>query len=46
MATLNIAWWNLENLFDHEMAQRDAELKSKLKSELEGWTEDIRDKKI
>ena len=46
MATLNIGWWNLENLFDHEMAQRDAELKSKLKSELKGWTAAIRDQKI
>lgn len=46
MATLNIAWWNLENLFDHETAQRDPELKSKLKSELKGWTASMRDKKI
>jgi hypothetical protein len=43
---LNIAWWNLENLFDHETAQRDPELKSTLKSELKGWTADIRDRKI
>ncbi|MBN2589961.1 MAG: hypothetical protein JXA96_08860 [Sedimentisphaerales bacterium] len=46
MSTLNIAWWNLENLFDHENALRPPELKSKLKSELKGWTANLRDKKI
>ena len=46
MAKINIAWWNLENLFDHETAPRDPELKSKLKSELKGWTANIRDTKI
>jgi len=46
MARLNIAWWNLENLFDHENAPRPDELKSQLKSELKGWTADIRDRKI
>lgn len=46
MANINVAWWNLENLFDHETAARDDELKSKLKSELQGWTADIRDQKI
>jgi len=46
MAKTNIAWWNLENLFDHETAQRDPELKAKLKSELKDWTANIRDTKI
>lgn len=46
MARLNIAWWNLENLFDHETAKRDPQLKSKLKTELKGWTSNIRDTKI
>ena len=46
MPNINIAWWNLENLFDHETASRDDELKSKLKSELKGWTADVRNKKI
>ena len=46
MPNINIAWWNLENLFNHETATRDDELKSKLKSELKGWTASIRDRKI
>jgi len=46
MPKINIAWWNLENLFDHETAPRDIELKSELKSELKGWTRDMKDKKI
>jgi frataxin-like iron-binding protein CyaY len=46
MQKLNVAWWNLENLFDHELAQRPPELKSMLKSELKGWTAEIRDRKI
>lgn len=46
MPNINIAWWNLENLFDHETAARDEELKSKIKSELKGWTASIRNKKI
>lgn len=46
MTDLNVAWWNLENLFDHENAQRPDEVKSRLKSELKGWTAAIRDQKI
>jgi predicted extracellular nuclease len=46
MPNLNIAWWNLENLFNHEKAVRDSELKSKLKSELKGWSAKVRDKKV
>jgi len=46
MPNINIAWWNLENLFDHETATRPDELKSKLKKELKGWTADVRNKKI
>lgn len=46
MPNLNVAWWNLENLFDHETATRDPVLKSTLKSELKGWTATIRDRKI
>lgn len=46
MPKINIAWWNLENLFDHETATRDDALKSKLKSELKGWTATIRNRKI
>ncbi|MCP4128663.1 MAG: endonuclease/exonuclease/phosphatase [Gammaproteobacteria bacterium] len=46
MQNIDIAWWNLENLFDHETAARDDELKSKLRSELKGWTAGIRNRKI
>jgi len=46
MSNINIAWWNLENLFDHETAVRDAALKSKLKRELKGWTATIRNNKV
>lgn len=46
MSNINIAWWNVENLFDHEEAQRPAELASVLKSELKGWSVAIRDRKL
>lgn len=46
MPSINVAWWNLENVFDEENAPRDAELQSTLRSELKGWTANIRDKKI
>lgn len=46
MPILNIAWWNLENLFDAESATRPPELASVLKNELKGWTAAIRDEKI
>lgn len=46
MAKLNVAWWNVENLFDHENAARPDELKNTIKSELVGWTAAVRDKKI
>jgi endonuclease/exonuclease/phosphatase family metal-dependent hydrolase len=43
---INIAWWNLENCFDHEGAPRDPMLKATLKNELKGWTAAIRDRKL
>lgn len=46
MAELNVAWWNLENLFDHENAARPDSVKAGLRNELEGWTAAIRDRKI
>ncbi|MCB1761081.1 MAG: hypothetical protein KDI68_15025 [Gammaproteobacteria bacterium] len=46
MGRLNVAWWNLENLFDHEIAQRDPALKRTLGSELKGRTAAVRDRKI
>ncbi len=42
-----VAWWNLENLFDVEnSAQRPQWLRSRLRSELAGWNQQILDKKI
>lgn len=46
MPKLNIAWWNLENLFDAATAPRDPKLKKKLNAELRGWTAEIRNRKI
>ncbi|MCB2231616.1 endonuclease/exonuclease/phosphatase [bacterium] len=47
MKTHYVAWWNVENLFDINNAPGRPEwLQSKLKSELEGWTTQVRDKKI
>jgi predicted extracellular nuclease len=41
-----IAWWNVENLFDHATATRPDYLRSKLRGELVGWTASVRDAKI
>jgi predicted extracellular nuclease len=41
-----ITWWNLENLFDSENAPRTDKLRRVLKKDLEGWTDDILEKKI
>lgn len=42
-----IAWWNLENLFDVEnSSQRPLWLRSRLRSELAGWNQQILDKKV
>jgi endonuclease/exonuclease/phosphatase family metal-dependent hydrolase len=46
MPVLNIAWWNLENLFDAATSTRPPELAGVLKNELKGWTAAIRDQKI
>jgi len=46
MGTLKVAWWNLENCFDHEPAPRDPALKAVLRNELKGWTAAIRDRKL
>jgi len=43
---IHVAWWNLENLFDHEHAPRHPELASVLRGELTGWTAQVRDRKI
>ena len=41
-----IAFWNVENLFDHKNAQRSDKLKRVLGRELNGWTAEKRDRKI
>ena len=41
-----ITWWNLENLFDSENAPRTDKLRRVLKKELEGWSDEILEKKI
>ena len=46
MADIHIAWWNLENLFDHQNATRPEALRKRLKKELVGWTATVRDKKV
>lgn len=44
---INIAWWNLENLFDtYDSSSRPAWLQSKLNSELQGWDQAVLDKKL
>jgi predicted extracellular nuclease len=46
MANHYITWWNLENLFDSENAPRTDKLCRVLKRELEGWSDEILEKKI
>ncbi len=46
MPDINIAWWNLENLFDREGASRPQSLADRIGKELLGWTAAIRDKKL
>lgn len=46
MPSLKVAFWNVENLFDHERASRDPNLWFKIKKEIKGWNARIRDKKI
>ena len=41
-----IAWWNVENLFDHATAARPQYLRDKLRTELHDWTAGVRDAKI
>ena len=42
----HIAWWNVENLFDTEDAQRSNSLERRLRNELAGWDEQILDSKL
>jgi len=44
--TYAVAWWNLENLFDHRDADRSDKLKRAIQKDLAHWTVDLRDLKI
>jgi hypothetical protein len=44
--TYNIAWWNVENLFDHRDAPRTDKLRRAVGNDLENWTPQLRDRKI
>ncbi len=47
MPDIDVAWWNLENLFDRQGApDRDPELASAVAGELDGWTAAVRDRKL
>ena len=41
-----IAWWNVENLFDHNDAERSEKLKRVIGRELDGWNDTVLDKKL
>jgi endonuclease/exonuclease/phosphatase family metal-dependent hydrolase len=44
--TYNVAWWNLENLFDHRDAPRTEKLQRAIGNDLANWTPELRDRKI
>jgi len=44
--TYYVTWWNVENLFDAEDAPRSDKLTRALGKSIEGWTAELRDKKI
>lgn len=45
--TYFVAWWNVENLFDYEGSPRRTEkLERALGKSLDGWTPELRDRKI
>lgn len=47
MPNINVAWWNLENLFDRAgHPARDPDLADEIASELVGWTTAIRNRKL
>ncbi|MCD9195321.1 endonuclease/exonuclease/phosphatase family protein [Streptomyces albireticuli] len=47
MASLYISWWNVENLFDEENSPRRSEkLARVLAGDIQGWTPELRDRKI
>ena len=50
MREYDIAWWNLENLFDEEDAQilgrRTDKVSRAIQNDISGWTAELRDRKI
>lgn len=42
----HVAWWNLENLFDHRDAPRSEKLQRAIGPDLANWTVALRDRKI
>lgn len=44
--TYDVAWWNLENLFDHRDAERSDKLRRAIQQDLGSWTVELRDRKI
>ncbi|MFH0988685.1 MAG: endonuclease/exonuclease/phosphatase family protein [bacterium] len=46
MGLIRLAWWNVENLFDHKDASRHPDLARRLQNELKGWTVQVRDRKL
>lgn len=45
-STYSVAWWNLENLFDHRDAPRTEKLQRVIGNDLANWTPELRDRKI
>ena len=45
-STYNVAWWNVENLFDHRDAPRTEKLQRAIGGDLVNWTQQLRDRKI
>ena len=45
-STYNLAWWNLENLFDHRDAPRTDKLQRAIGGDLVNWTPELRDRKL
>src|SRR5512146_2324250 len=41
-----VAWWNLENLFDHRDAERTEKLKRAIQKDLGKWKVELGDRKI
>ena len=44
--TYSVAWWNLENLFDHRDAPRTEKLQRVIGNDLANWTPELRDRKM